>query len=98
MWSVVTSGKASFLKVYDSQPPEFQHCPDNLISEAAPGTAYATVRWVEPLAADDRGVVKVVSTHSPGGSFEIGVTRVEYVAFDDYGNTGYVALRSVQTD
>ena len=50
------------------------------------GLATAVVSWVEPYAIDNSGFPTLTSSHSPGSSFSIGVTHVEYTAVDGSGN------------
>ena len=44
------------------------------------------VTWTEPEVCDNSGVYTVWSSHHPGDSFDVGSTRVTYIAIDSSGN------------
>ena len=58
--------------------------PAKITKETDTGLATAVVNWVEPNAS---GSQTLTSSHSPGSSFSIGLTSVEYTAVDADGNT-----------
>ncbi|XP_071480505.1 hyalin-like, partial [Diadema antillarum] len=74
-------------------------CPWNIVSTVELGVASTAVTWSLPTATDVSGVaVFQSSTHSPGSTFNIGVTDVTYVYADGLGNTGSCAFTvTVQT-
>ena len=58
----------------------------NITQNTYYGLATAVVSWVEPYAIDNSGPTTLTFSHSPGSTFSIGVTPVEYTAVDDSGN------------
>jgi len=68
--------------IFDSEPPGFNDCPDDITSTDA------TVPWDEPTAWDNySGIASVTRTHDPGDTFPIGTTTVTYTATDKVGLT-----------
>ncbi|XP_072169503.1 uncharacterized protein [Diadema setosum] len=64
-------------------------CPPNIVSTVELGVTSTAVTWNLPTATDVSGVAVIQSsTHSPGNSFNVGVTDVTYVYADGSGNTG----------
>lgn len=64
-------------------PPRFQSCPGSQALFAAMGQDTAQAWWQPPLAPG--GTASVEGDHSPGDSFFVGATIVNYVA---YGHDG----------
>ena len=60
--------------------------PANITQGTDGGSATAVVIWVEPNASDNSGSQTLTSSHSPGSSFSIGITPVEYTVIDPSGN------------
>lgn len=71
--------------VEDKTAPAFVGCPSEVIVNASP-TCNAVVNWSVPVAADNCGVVSVISSHNPGQTFPVGITPVTYTATDLGGN------------
>jgi len=72
--------------LFDSEPPEFDDCPDDITEDEETGQQGAHVTWDEPTAWDSySGVLAVVSTHDPGDFFQTGTTTVTYTATDNVG-------------
>ncbi|XP_071488833.1 hyalin-like [Diadema antillarum] len=64
-------------------------CPPNIVSTVELGVTSTAVTWALPTATDVSGVaIFQSSTHSPGSTFNVGVTDVTYVYADGSGNTG----------
>ena len=54
------------------------------------------VSWETPLVSDNSGIISsIASTASPGDSFSIGETSVNYSVVDGYGNRNYCVFRVV---
>ncbi len=67
-------------------PPVFAECPDDITQRSGAATEMP-VYWRVPVASDECGEPRVVSTHEPGDLFPIGSTEVVYTATDRSGNT-----------
>ncbi|XP_033122234.1 hyalin-like, partial [Anneissia japonica] len=59
------------------------NCPAD-ISQAG-----GVVHWTPPTATDNTAKVTLLSDKTPGSTFPIGVTSVEYTAMDQYNNVNY---------
>lgn len=70
--------------VTDNTPPAITGCPGNRTVNAN-GSCLAVVTWTPPLATDNC-TVSLTSTHSPGSTFPLGLTKVTYTAIDGAGN------------
>ena len=69
----------------DTQTPVFANCPAN-ITQTTTGTT-VIVTWTAPTATDNcTPPPSVISSHTPGASFPIGVTTVTYTATDGKNN------------
>ena len=71
----------------DFEKPVITNMPAKITKEIYKGLATTVVNWDEPSASDNSGSPTLTSSHSPGSSFSIGVTSVEYTAVDANGNT-----------
>ena len=60
--------------------------PSNIIQDIDSGLPTAVVTWTEPTATDNSGSQLLQVSHTPGSTFSIGVTSVEYRAVDIAGN------------
>ncbi len=67
--------------VNDTQAPSITNCPANIT------TCTATATWAPPTATDNCGTPTLISTHTPGATFNSGITTVVYTAIDASGNT-----------
>ncbi|PIK54425.1 hypothetical protein BSL78_08638 [Apostichopus japonicus] len=70
----------------DTTPPEISDCPMNRTVTIPFGEQSGEVTWIEPTATDLSGVAVPMQSHSPGNTFTIGLTRVEYIFSDNDGN------------
>ena len=70
----------------DNERPIINGMPTNIIQGIDSGLATAIISWTEPTTTDNSGSQTLTSTHTPGSSFNIGVTSVEYRAVDFAGN------------
>ena len=67
-------------------PPTMHDCPGDRIVDNDPGMASAIVTWTPPTATDPSGIPPTLtSTHAPGDTFPLGLTRVTYTATDADG-------------
>ena len=66
-------------------------CPTQGVTAVAQqGATSATVNWSVPRATDNSGgFVTVTSNRSPGQTFSLGMTQVEYVFTDLSGNQAF---------
>jgi len=71
--------------VIDKQVPTIV-CPADITINNTPGLCLAPVNWATPAVNDNCGVTSIVSTHSPGSLFPVGITTVQYTISDDEGN------------
>lgn len=76
--------------VNSSGAPGFQNIPDNLSYTGCK----AVGTWKAPTVINFCKPPVVTSTHSPGDTFNVGVTTVRYLATDSIGNT-YTATFTV---
>lgn len=74
------------VEVIDETPPVFNGCPGKR-TVSANGSCQAVVNWVVPTASDNCSSAMVISDHSPGETFPLGITTVTYTATDDAGNS-----------
>ena len=72
--------------VEDTTPPVFQSCVNDININAG-SQCDATANWAAPLVDDNCGTFTIQSTHAPGSTFQLGVTKVIYTAADASGNT-----------
>ena len=72
----------------DFEKPEIHNMPAEITKGTDRGLPTAIISWMEPNASDNSGSQTLTSSHSPGSSFSIGVTAVEYTAIDLNGNVG----------
>ena len=61
--------------------------PADIVQDTDNGLSAAVVNWVEPFATDNSAFQTLTSSHSPGSTFQIGFTSVEYKSVDANGNT-----------
>ena len=75
----------------DTTPPVVSGCPTQGVTATAPAGATSTVvTWTEPTATDNSGLpVTRTSDRSPGQSYPLGTTSVEYVFTDASRNTAF---------
>jgi hypothetical protein len=78
---------ASFtVTVVDREKPVFSGVPVDLTLPTDIGKATVIATWTAPTAADNVGVVNLVSSHYPGVEFPVGASQVTYMATDAAGN------------
>ena len=80
-----------FFTVGDSVPPVVSGCPtQDVTGTVLQGASTAVVSWTAPTATDNSGgFVSVVSNRSPGQSFNIGMTAIQYTFTDPSGNPAF---------
>lgn len=71
--------------VNDTEPPQIA-CPSDIVVDNDPGECGAVVFWDLPVASDTCSPVTVTCDPTPGTFFPIGISRVECVAVDIFGN------------
>ncbi|XP_072028212.1 hyalin-like [Amphiura filiformis] len=72
----------------DYEIPVIVNVPESVIQVTDPEMPTAIVIWIPPTGSDNSGSQTLTSSHTPGSSFPIGVTKVTYNSTDDAGNTG----------
>jgi len=78
---------ASFtVTVTDGEAPALADLPQDISVPAASGLCAAAVTWTAPTATDNCGVTGLTGSHTPGDTFNVGVTTVTYTATDAAGN------------
>ena len=65
--------------VIADMPGSFTQTTDNRMPTA-------TVFWTEPSSSDNSGIQTLTSSFSPGSTFDIGISSVEYTCVDSSGN------------
>ncbi len=71
--------------VNDETAPAFQNCSPEIVVKVG-ATCVSSVSWAVPTVSDNCGLATVTSSHSPGDTFPIGTTEVNYTAIDINGN------------
>lgn len=90
--AVDASGNTSIcsftVTVTDNQFPVFSSCPASISVNNTPGSCFANVSWVAPVATDNcMGLVVTQTAGLPSGSaFPIGITTNTFTATDASGN------------
>jgi gliding motility-associated-like protein len=83
--------------VVDNAKPTFNITPSDITVQAT--DCGAVVFWVEPTADDNCPAgVTVTKDHSPGETFPIGTTAVNYLARDVSGNTSPYSFKVIVED
>jgi large repetitive protein len=83
--------------VQDVTPPVISSLLPNISLNA--GIACVSIAvWIAPTASDNCGSVTLTSTHSPGSTFPIGTTKVEYSATDAAGNISKMSFNVIVAD
>jgi gliding motility-associated-like protein len=72
--------------------PVFSNCPVDIHLEADID-GNATANWDVPTASTLCGQITMIASHSPGESFQVGTTHVEYKAIDEIGNTSVCSFK-----
>jgi gliding motility-associated-like protein len=85
--------------VEDTQAPDM-NCLTNIVVNADPGACSAVVNYTAPTATDNCGpaTVSQLSGLSSGSAFPIGITLMEFVATDIYGNEDTCTFQVVVSD
>ena len=79
-----------FLLTDDTTPPTIIGCPNDIHIKSEIGSLAIPVYWSWPSATDDSERVMLIhATHSPGESFPVGITFVEYTFVDDFYNMAF---------
>ncbi|XP_041454281.1 mucin-17-like isoform X37 [Lytechinus variegatus] len=71
----------------DNIRPVISGCPDDISVTIPSGSNGVAINWTPPTATDNSGEVPtVISSSSPGDTFEVGTTVVSYTFTDGSGN------------
>jgi gliding motility-associated-like protein len=71
------------LSLVDDEPPVIENCPPSVTIENDPGQCAAVHTWADLVATDNCDPDPTIScTASSGGSFEVGTTLIQCIAFD----------------
>lgn len=82
----------------DITPPNIT-CPNNISQNTSINNCTATVSWTSPVPSDNCSSSSVSNlTHSPGSTFNAGITTVVYTATDTWGNTASCSFTVTVTD
>ena len=73
-------------KSTDIEKPVITGMPSNITQNTDDSLPTAVITWNQPTATDNSASQTLTSTHSPGSSFAIGVTYVDYMCVDSSGN------------
>jgi len=76
--------------VADNEKPVVIACPSNITQSNDAGRCSAVVTWTEPIATDNctpSGSLTWSKSHTPGSTFPVGTTTVNYLATDIANNT-----------
>jgi len=84
--------------VEDNEPPII-NCPEDITVSTDFGRCGATVGWTVPIVIDSCGVAFITyASFTPGSTFPVGTTTVEYIAADNSGNTSGCSFDITVTD
>ncbi|XP_077977748.1 hyalin-like [Glandiceps talaboti] len=72
--------------VNDTENPNIQGCPTNIVQGTDPGEASAVVSWESPTITDNSGLASVDNNTPPGSTFRIRTKTIWYKAVDIYNN------------
>lgn len=86
------------VSVADNENPIISGCPTSIPVNNDAGDCGAIVSWTIPTVTDNCPGVTMTSTHTPGTSFPIGSTTVNYTATDAYGNSSVCSFVVTVTD
>lgn len=75
----------TIVTVNDVTLPTITDCPADLTETAASGDCEMAVYWLPPTSWD-ACMDMVSASHTPGDTFEVGTTTVEYIVTDPSGN------------
>lgn len=72
----------------DTQKPNIQNCPEDIVKYAERGGKPVNISWVIPLATDNSGEANVTQVEGLYSSsvFPVGVHKIVYSATDANGN------------
>ena len=84
--------------VSDNTPPTISGCIVDDILLNANSSCQAIGWWTAPTANDNCGIQTFSSTHSPGGTFDVGTTLVKYTAMDLSGNIAECSFNVIVKD
>ncbi|XP_072046098.1 hyalin-like [Amphiura filiformis] len=78
------------LKYEDTIPPTILNCPTDIDTIVKAGTTSINVAWIEPTAVDEsRNTTLLFKTHTPGHTFGIGFTSINYLFIDTSHNVAF---------
>ena len=87
-----TTSDSFTITVLDVEMPIVMGTPTDIQLSTLPGTCSATATWSEPVATDNCSVQEVVSNHSSGDRFSLGLTVVTYMVTDGHSNSTSVSF------
>lgn len=93
-----TSTCSFAVNVTDNENPGISGCPAPISVSNDPGACGAVVSWTAPTETDNCPGVTMTSNYSPGATFPIGATTVNYTATDANGNTSICSFIVTVTD
>ena len=81
---------------FDITPPVISNCPTGINLQVEQGANSAIANWNSPTAVDDSGISPSrTSNYSPGQSFPIGTTLVQYTFSDQSGNSAICSFEVI---
>jgi hypothetical protein len=75
------------ITVHDAQLPTITNVPGNMTLTAQPGLCTAVATWGTPIVGDNCVISTFSATASPGDSFPVGTTAVQFSTSDLAGNS-----------
>ena len=67
-----------------------EYCPNSIVSDVEFGIATGKrITWYEPFVHDGSSIRSIKRSHSPGTTFPIGVTLVNYTFTDIFNDTAW---------
>ena len=86
------------ITVTDNEDPVIANIPADIMVNNDAGNCSAVVNWAALTASDNCTVDSLVSNFTSGTAFPIGMTTVEYIAYDPSMNTDTISFTITVTD
>jgi gliding motility-associated-like protein len=86
------------ITVIDSVAPVIVNAPTAITVSNDPGQCNSIVSWTLPTATDNCQLDSIVGSQVPGAVFSVGVTTVQYIAYDAAMNTDTIEFTVTVND
>ncbi|MEQ9350946.1 MAG: HYR domain-containing protein, partial [Vicingaceae bacterium] len=86
------------ITVVDNEEPVITNVPANINVNNEADSCSALATWTPPTAADNCTLDSLVSNITPGSRFPVGITSIEYIAYDNALNTDTISFTVTVND